>query len=188
MYDRESESLWSQISAQAVTGPLRGRRLRLLRSSMQRWGDWRASRPDTTVLSRETGHRRDYDRSPYGDYATSSRLVFPAPLDRRYHPKEHTLGLRVVGGAARAYPAFELLRAGGVAEERFEGSPVRIGYDPERRSFRVDAPGSIEVVEGYWFAWAAFHPETTVFVSPRPGGSGTVSAEEHSIQQEVEDP
>lgn len=168
MYDRETESLWSQIAAEAVTGPSLGRRLALLRSRVERFGEWRRSHPETTVLSRKTGHRRDYSRSPYGGYAASGRLAFPVPVDRRYHPKMPTLGLRIEGGDARAYPALEVVRAGGVIRERFDGKPVRVSFDSEAQVFRVVAPDSIEVVQGYWFAWAAFHPHTSVFVSPGP--------------------
>ena len=78
LYDRETESLWSQISAEAVTGPSRGQRLTLVRSRMLPWGTWRRRHPATTVLSRQTGHQRRYGSSPYGDYARSERLVFPA--------------------------------------------------------------------------------------------------------------
>lgn len=166
LYDRETESLWSQISAEAVTGPLVGRRLELIGSSMMRWGAWREAHPETTVLSRETGHRRNYGRSPYGDYATSARLVFPVPLDRRYHPKMRTLGLRLPGRSARAYPAEEVARSGGVVEETFEGQRVLVAYDAESGTFRVKVPSPIEVVEGYWFAWMAFHPESEVFIAP----------------------
>jgi len=162
MYDHETESLWSQISAEAVTGPSLGRRLELLRASTLRWADWRARHPKTRVLTRNTGHARRYGTSPYGDYAESRQLLFPVPSDRRYHPKMPTLGLRVAGGAARAYPAAEVVKAGGQIEERFAGHPVRVAWDENRSVFEVTAPASLEVVEGYWFAWAAFHPDTSV--------------------------
>jgi hypothetical protein len=165
MYDRQTESLWSQIGARAVSGELVGSRLQLVRSAMMSWGDWRAAHPDTTVLTRETGHARDYDRLPYADHATSSKLAFPVARDPRYHPKELTVGLRGPRGESRAYPAFEVLGAGGRVEEAFAGRPVRISFDRESRTFRVEAPDSIEVVESYWFAWAAFHPDTTVFTT-----------------------
>ena len=168
LFDRQTESLWSQISARAVTGPAQGLRLSQLRSRMLPWRQWRSAHPDTSVLSRETGHRRDYGRSPYGDYAVSERLIFPVPRDRRYHPKTPTLGLRLPGEKPRAYPAVELVRAGGVVRERFGDHRVRVAYDPEQQVFEVDAPAEIEVVEGFWFAWAAFHPETSVFTSPAP--------------------
>ncbi len=167
LYDRETESLWSQISSEAVTGPSQGQRLTQVRARMLPWGQWREKHPETTVLSRNTGHVRSYGRSPYGDYERSSKLYFPAPRDERYHPKLPTLGIRIPGGAARAYPSEEVIRAGGTVRERFEERDIRVQYDPEHRVFHVEAPDDVEVVEGFWFAWAAFHPDTTVFRAPR---------------------
>ncbi|MBW1885535.1 MAG: DUF3179 domain-containing protein [Deltaproteobacteria bacterium] len=165
MYDRRSESLWSQISAEAVVGPLLGQRLRLLRSRIDEWGNWRRDHPDTTILSRETGHKRDYNRSPYGGYSSSKKLIFPAPVDPRYHPKMPTLGLRIPGEGSRAYPASELAKSGGSVAERFVGRSVRVSYDSDQQLFSVDAPSEVEVVEGFWFAWAAFHPKTSVYTA-----------------------
>ncbi len=171
LYDQETESLWSQIAARAVTGPSLGQRLTPLRSRMLPWKEWREQHPDTRVLDRETGHARPYHRSPYEGYERSEQVSFPVPLDRRYHPKMPTLGLRKRDGPARAYPAAELVRAGGRAAETFAGSVVAVSYDPERQVFEVEAPPEVEVIEGYWFAWMAFHPESTVFVA-RPTEPG----------------
>jgi len=169
MFDRGSESLWSQIGARAVTGPRRGERLELIRSRIERWGAWRREHPDTRVLSPDTGHERDYGRSPYAGYDSSSRLLHPMETDDRYHPKMPTVGLRGPGGEpARAYPASELRRAGGRVEERFHGKPVEVTYDLDARVFSVKAPDDVEVIEAYWFAWVAFHPETSVFTAPGP--------------------
>jgi hypothetical protein len=38
-----------------------------------------------------------------------------------------------------------------------------VAYDPEAQVFEVEAPDAVEVIEGYWFAWIAFHPESSVF-------------------------
>jgi hypothetical protein len=169
LYDRESESLWSQIAAKAITGPARGTRLAPLRSRITSWGAWKAEHPKARVLSPDTGHRRRYGETPYGDYAFEEKLRFPAPLDRRYHPKMPTAGLRLASGEARAYPASELLAAGGSVTERFAGREVTVAYDSEEGLFTVEAPDEVEVIEGYWFAWAAFHPETGVYASPGSG-------------------
>jgi hypothetical protein len=166
MFDRETESLWSQISAEAVTGPEVEQRLTLLRSKMRPWGEWKRAHPETTVLSSETGHRRRYGHSPYGGYETSKRLLFPVPADRRYHPKMRTLGLRLPDGTARGYPLEEVRRAGGRVHETFAGHPVKIRLDPESEVFNVEAPPPVEIIEGFWFAWSAFHPGGSVFVAP----------------------
>ena len=167
IYDQASESLWSQISARAVTGKRMGQQLTLLRSTQQRWGDWRAAYPETKVLSPDTGYRRSYSRSLYGNYANSGNLLFPAYQDRRYHPKMRTVGIRLANGRARAYPAVELERHGSTLIEDFEGYRIRISYDVDRKQFDVAAPSSVEVVEAYWFAWVAFHRSTTVFRAER---------------------
>jgi hypothetical protein len=167
MYDRASESLWSQISATAITGKRMGQRLEVLRSTQERWGDWRRAHPKTKVLSRDTGFRRSYGRGPYGNYATTRELLFPVRQDRRYHPKMRTMGLRLASGEARAYPAAELERRSEGLVENFEGHPVRISYDVSSKRFDVEAPSEVEVIEAYWFAWVAFHPATTVYQAER---------------------
>jgi hypothetical protein len=131
---------------------------------MTRWGDWRSRHPETTALDRKTGHRRPYGRSPYAGYEESRDVYFSAPVDERYHPKMPTLGVRIPNGPARAYPAYELVRAGGSIQEEFEGRGLTVSFDQEDGVFRVKAPPELEIVEGYWFAWAAFHPDTTVFI------------------------
>lgn len=167
MYDRASESLWSQISAVAITGKRIGQRLGLLRSTQSRWGDWRSAHPNTKVLSRNTGFNRAYGHQPYGNYATTRKLLFPVRHDRRYHPKMRTIGLRLASGETRAYPAAELERRGETLIENFEGHAVRLSYDVESKSFAVEAPPEVEVIEAYWFAWLAFHPATTVYEAER---------------------
>lgn len=181
LYDRETQSLWSQIRSEAVTGAALGRRLALLRSRTLRWSEWRKLHPSTAVLSSDTGHRRPYGRSPYGAYARSAELRFPAPQDRRHHPKTPTLGLRLADGTARAYTAVELVRAGGSVEERLAGRRVRVAWDAERETFSVDAPADVAVVEGYWFAWMAFHPESSVFVAGSKRGSGAPASESDEV-------
>lgn len=178
LYDRETESLWSQIASEAVTGPASGSRLRLLRSQQMSWANWKREHPETTVLGPDTGYARDYGRSPYGDYATSGALYFPAPVDPRYHPKMPTLGVRIPAGPARSYPAVELGNAGGRVEEEFEGHPILVSYEREAQTFDVEISPEVEVIEGYWFAWSAFHPNASVFTAGERPGERRISRRE----------
>ena len=66
----------------------------------------------------------------------------------------------------------EVARAGGAVEEPFLGRRVRIAYDVDRQVFDVEAPAEVEVIEGFWFAWTAFHPETSVYSAPEPSVQG----------------
>ena len=169
LYDRQTESLWSQIKKQAVTGPMKGRRLRALPISHTSWRDWRERHPDTRVLSTDTGYARDYSRDPYGDYASERGLYFPVSArSNRYHPKERVLGLEI-GGEAKAYPFAELASSGHAEiRDRVGGRPVVIRFDEANQSARAydDADGEqLPAITSFWFAWYAFHPDTAIFTA-----------------------
>ena len=93
MYDRLTESYWSQALGIAVKGELTGYQLNLVPFDVITWGDWRALHPDTLVLTTDTGHLRSYATDPYGNYYTEPRIMFPVGhSDDRMHPKEIIFG------------------------------------------------------------------------------------------------
>ena len=169
LYDRETQSLWSQIRAQSVAGPLKGGRLAAIPVLHTTWADWRARHRDTLVLSRKTGFSRDYEADPYAGYEKSAELMFPVRFRAEgYHPKERVLGL-VLDGKAKAYPFVELAKGTGDIADTVAGRAVRIRYSREHRSAEAfDAKGKRLVATTlFWFAWAAFHPETELYRGPR---------------------
>lgn len=170
LYDRETESLWSQLMMQAISGPEKGTHLQPLPLQHTSWQAWRSQHPDTKVLSTDTGHARDYRSSPYQGYADSENLLFPVSArSRRYHPKEQVLGVEI-GGQYKAYPFVELARnSSPELRDDVGGTPVRILFDREQRSaMALDAEGRVlPAVTGFWFAWYAFHPEGEVFSAAR---------------------
>ncbi|HBR95803.1 MAG TPA: hypothetical protein DD979_00280 [Gammaproteobacteria bacterium] len=166
-YDRETESLWSQIMGQAVSGELRGQSLTGLPVFHTSWADWRERYPHTLVLSTETGFSRDYTRSPYAGYTETRRLYFrvnhKAPAT--YHPKEQVMGL-TIGETFKAYPFSELAKHGQTAfEDTVAGKKITVHWDDTARSAYVtDATGQTLVTTvSFWFAWFTFHPETAVY-------------------------
>lgn len=165
MYDRQSESLWSQILAQAISGPARGRYLRALPARHTTWANWRQHHPETLVLDEPRRFQRNYDVDPYLGYADSKRLWAPvAHKDRRYPRKSVVVGV-VVNGAAHAWPFAELPDDGQVVADTVGGQPVSLHYDSATRSAAVlDADGrEIPSFTAFWFAWVAFHPDTGVY-------------------------
>jgi len=165
LYDRETESLWSQIAAKAIAGPLRGEVLNLLPVIHTSWADWRKRYPDTAVLSTDTGYSRDYQRSPYAGYENSDRLFFPVGrLDRRYHPKEQVIGVEI-NGHYKVYPFSELAHTAGEVSDEIDGEKVLVRFDKAQRSAQVFNAGGkpIPSLTGFWFAWMAFHPDSAVF-------------------------
>lgn len=50
MYDRGTESYWSQILATAICGPMEGTELDVVPSTVTTWDEWREVHPDTEAL------------------------------------------------------------------------------------------------------------------------------------------
>lgn len=69
MYDTKTQSLWSQIRGEAMSGTLQGTKLTRLASDVMTWNAWKREHPETTVamFSRTTN---EFSRFP-----TSSRLA-----------------------------------------------------------------------------------------------------------------
>ncbi|MGQ9667050.1 MAG: DUF3179 domain-containing protein [Anaerolineae bacterium] len=169
LYDRDTQSLWSQILGKAITGPMKGTLLTAVPLDHTTWADWRERHPQTWVLSEDTGHRRDYARDPYAGYEKLPDIYFPVRFRAQgYHPKERVLGL-VLDGQAKAWPFVELAKAGGTITDTLAGQVLHIRHDARHGSARAyDANGRpLPGVTLYWFAWYAFHPETEVWRAPR---------------------
>jgi len=165
MYDHQTESLWSQISMEAIVGSMTGATLPHIFLEHTTWGAWRRAHPTTQVLSTKTGFVRDYDRDPYLGYAQRADLMFPVlPKDSRFHPKEWVLGL-TVEGVAKAYPFSELKKAKNPLHDKVQGQRFTIQFQTDTQSaLALNADGKrVPTVMAFWFAWYAFHPETKIF-------------------------
>jgi len=108
MYDRLTDSQWSQALGQAITGELVGQELKTIPFDVIFWRDWKNIHPDSLVLTTDTGHIRTYGTDPYGDYYTNSQIIFPVEnIDDRMHPKEIILGFNEQG-TYKAYKQFDV--------------------------------------------------------------------------------
>ena len=99
MWDRQTESWWQQLSAEAVVGELTGTRLRVLPSQTLSWADFRRLHPQGDVLARDTGVERDYGSNPYAGYdqPDSDPFLFEGETDDRLPPKERVLAVFAKG-------------------------------------------------------------------------------------------
>jgi hypothetical protein len=60
MWDGATESLWQQITGEAIVGELTGARLNTIPSPIVRWSEFAQAFPGGLVLSQETGFERQY--------------------------------------------------------------------------------------------------------------------------------
>ncbi len=174
LYDRQTESLWSQILSRAVSGPLRDQALTMIALEHTTWADWQARHPDSAVLSRDTGFARDYDRDPYLAYRLSDALMFGVSAQNDAYPaKTWVLGVEIAG-RTKAYPFPELARLDAPSlVDRIGDEDVRIVFDADNQSARAERPDGepLPTIMAYWFAWYAFHPQTEIFRADAKGGA-----------------
>ncbi len=220
MYDRQTESWWQQATGEAIVGVLTGRRLPFVPAQVISLADFAAHHPQADVLSRDTGHLRDYGRNPYVGYDSVDQnpFLFRGVVDGRLAPMERVVTVEVDGEAV-AYPFSELEKIGAVHDE-VGGRAIVVLWQPGVASAldaaRIDdgrdvgASGVFEpaldgrplsferaddgsivdretgstwaitgaAVDGelagerlrpighgdhFWFAWAAFEPETRIW-------------------------
>lgn len=161
MYDRRTDSLWSQIEGRAIVGPATGARLTAYPLTFGVWGTWKGQHPDALVLSTDTGYKMPYARNPYGDYDHSRRVMFPvSAADARRFPKMIVYGVEIAGQPV-AYDA-ELLKNRSVFTDTVGGHRVELTRKPDGSVLLTDAAagGSRRPLRLFWFAWYTFHPDT----------------------------
>lgn len=138
MFDRQTDSLWQQITGEGIVGTHTGITLRMIPSQMIAFDQFQDSYPEGTVLSRETGVQRDYGRNPYRAYEFGKGPIMPVQSTRTTSlaPMEKLVVLKD-GKGYRAYPVSQLARRG-VIEDRVDGRFLVIFFSPEGLS-PVDA-------------------------------------------------
>lgn len=161
LYDRDTGTLWDQIMAEGIVGPLTGEKLELVPVTMSRWSRWRAAHPDTLVLSADTGYdNRDYNLDYYAKYRDSDGLMFPVSReDDRIHPKSVVFGFQLSTGPI----AFteKLLAEKRTVRHAVDGDEVSVTMHDDGSVVLLSTSGErFEPIRLFWFAWYTFNPQT----------------------------
>jgi len=166
MYDQATQSLWSTQRGEPVLGPLVDKGIKLPFASVvtTSWGEWRRRHPDTTVLSLNTGHRRDYSEgAAYAEYFGSDRLMFNTPFnDDRLANKQEILALRFAA-APREQLAIDTdflqqnpVYANQIGRQKFvvftDSSGANRVYDPQHTKF-TDYDGGLIATDSEGRPW-----------------------------------
>jgi len=150
LYDERSESLWGQLRAQAIRGPLTGTRLDVVPSTVTTWRAWRESHPGTEVLlpppfsDTVLGEVRFnyeinlYERTReiaerYPEYGALGELEWG---DARLRRRAIVVGV-VDGGEARAYP-LSAVASEGVVTDVVGDRPVVVAVGRDRTLYAYD--------------------------------------------------
>ena len=167
LFDRASDSLWSQMRVEGICGRFARTVPVLLPVVQSTWAAWKALHPETTVVSFDQGFSRNYNQYPYGNYdrVGDTSLLFPQSfVDPRRPAKELVLGIRQ-GAAAKAY-AYGGLGDRTAVNDVVGDRAVVVVYDADAqmaRAFSRDVAGSrlsFEVVEDRAFPFHLRDAET----------------------------
>jgi hypothetical protein len=133
MYDRQTDSLWSQLLGRAVAGEMEGVQLEYFPSWMTTWDDWKARHPGTLALVKGYQGARDQ----YLSYYTSDRagVLGETSRDDRLSRKEWVVGV-TMGQDAVAYP-FLTLNKVPVVNDWVDDQPILIVFDKQTANFAV---------------------------------------------------
>ena len=160
-YDRATGTLWDQIIAEGIVGPMTGRKLELVPITMTRWSTWKAAHPETMVLSADLGTGRDYTNDYYAKYRQDDKLMFPvSKTNDAIRPKAIVYGFDL-GDRSVATPETVLQDSDELAYMAGD-SEIRITMHDDGSVTAVDSEsGEIYIATRlFWFAWYTFHPET----------------------------
>ncbi|MCP5108189.1 MAG: DUF3179 domain-containing protein [bacterium] len=220
LYDRETSSNWAQMMIKCVNGDRIREIPAMIHVIETSWATWQQLYPNSLVVSLDTGYARNYFTYPYGDYKTSSGLLFSVSNDdSRLHKKERVHGVFISESSTKVYPIASFtgttaLQAEGAAEagdimvinDSFGGVDL-VAVGSANKNFAVtferggNAPQTFMAVQNqlpvvmmddegtmwdifghgvsgpragdqltpttsynaYWFAWAAFFPNTEIY-------------------------
>jgi hypothetical protein len=172
MFDRQSDTLWTQVDGRAIQGDRTGARLEHRESVFTNWATWLAEHPDTLVLQKDEGER-EQEGSHYADYFADPEAVFFPELAEDLGgigPKDVVFGLRVGDDALGVDE--QLLVRQGLVSAVVGNRPVALARDPDsgfvlafereldgRTLFPAMVPGSSPLDELYdTAAHAIFQP------------------------------
>ena len=127
MYDRQTNSLWSQLLGKAVRGPFEGTVLEYLPAWQTTWSDWKSRHPETQALVK--GYSGDYD--PYASYYSSGAagVIGETRSDDRLQTKQFIIGVDA-GQATMAFP-FSKLTQQPVVNADVGDVPILVLFDAE---------------------------------------------------------
>jgi len=119
MFDRQSWSLWSNLTGEAVIGraALGERRLPMLPMTLTTWGAWLERHPETTTLALEQPGGAGFDYRPGAADRARGGVSFPVWLKNDALKDKDEIYALVIDGRPKAYPMDRLL-AEGVVNDR----------------------------------------------------------------------
>lgn len=162
LYDRETESLWSQLMRKSVNGPLKGKILEVIPSSIVNLEDFSKDK-EVSVLSTKTGYERDYTREAYAGYEDKEALMFPVLHEDKGAPNKTWSVLIERGEERTLVPMTAFSNDKGLAEVMVGDHKIKVEYNQTKGTIYCREQDTVLCFSGYYFALRAFYPEARLY-------------------------
>ena len=139
MWDDETQSLWQQITGEAIVGARAGEQLTSLGSAIVRWADFKTGHPEGLVLGPNQGFGNNYGYNPYEFYSLRETPYgfFTGTIDERWPALSRVVGVSV-GSSEKAYP-FPLINEVGAVNDMIDDQAVVVFWGAADTADALDA-------------------------------------------------
>lgn len=165
MYDRQTESLWSQILGKSIVGKLSGTELLPYPSNTLLFSTVKEKVPNAKVLSVDTGYERDYQHNPYYDYEASDEIIFPIKNKDARLPAKTYVWTISIDGKMKSYVYDELIKKKRL-QDTLNGHELEITVDEMQQIRIIDKTTNKPIIgfRAFWFSVAAHNPDIEVWI------------------------
>lgn len=148
LYDRESDSYWSQLKLECVNGEFIGSTPKVVKIFETTWGLWKDMFPETKILSDQQGFSRNYAEYPYGSYREdNSFLFFPVSKSDNSIPKKNRVHAIIGGGSAKVFEFSSFGEGKAIKSEFLSDNILIIGNQKMINSYMLEPQHSTLIFE-----------------------------------------
>lgn len=165
MYDKKTESLWSQIVGEAIVGEALGHTLDIYPSQLLSFAQVKEHYPEAEILSEDTGTRRNYGRYPYADYDTNENYYFPVKNRDTRLPGKQIMYAINVDNYSIAFHYNNLIDQGKALVTLPNDTQIEVQVENDELTARFTNDPTGRIIPGYfamWFSWASAHQDNGI--------------------------
>lgn len=134
MQDEQTGSYWQQTTGTAISGPLAGKKLKLVAADELSFKLWKAEEPNGTVLQDVPRYRREYSPEDW-DVKMARVPAVISYAQAGIRPRDLMLGVTAFG-SSRAFP-YSALQRQKLIQDYVGSEPVLVVLGPDNQSVRV---------------------------------------------------
>jgi hypothetical protein len=140
MYDRQTFTLWGNLTGEPVVGKMAAgnARLRILPMTLTTWKEWKNRYPQTNVLYLDPDYGKQWNFRYEPRLADRERegVTFPVWQKSKLLPQKEEVYVMRINGVPKAYSIKSLLKQR-ILNDRVSGVSVLLIIDPESQSIRA---------------------------------------------------